>query len=156
MVMKKYISGILRNQIIVRLGLFLIFLIAVCSCSNDKKDGEVEQIQEEQVDPDPGPDPGIEEETSFVLPEIDLNNWKVTLPISANGKPIEVEPPEILDYEAWEHWEMNGSRDIQTRAREKAEKLLTEYEAPEIDIAIKEALDNFVEKRQEEISPSLA
>ena len=64
--------------------------------------------------------------------------------------------PELLDYEAWEHWEMNGSRDIQTRAREKAEKLLTEYEAPEIDIAIKEALDNFVEKRQEEISPSLA
>ena len=61
-----------------------------------------------------------------------------------------------MDYEAWEHWEMNGSRDIQTRAREKAEKLLTEYEAPDIDIAIKEALDNFVEKRQEEISPSLA
>ena len=43
---------------------------------------------------------------------------------------------------------MNGSRDIQTRARAKAEKLLTEYEAPKMDIAIKEALDSFVEKRQ--------
>ena len=64
--------------------------------------------------------------------------------------------PEILDYEAWEHWEMNGSLDIQTRARAKAEKLPKEYEAPEIDIAVKEALDSFVEKRQEEISPGLA
>ncbi|MFP2994284.1 polysaccharide lyase family 7 protein [Spongiivirga sp. MCCC 1A20706] len=32
---------------------------------------------------------------SFKLPEIDLSNWKVTLPI---GNPTEVEPPEILDY----------------------------------------------------------
>jgi hypothetical protein len=32
-------------------------------------------------------------------PNIDLANWKVTLPIPrADGKPIEVEPPEILDY----------------------------------------------------------
>lgn len=51
---------------------------------------------------------------------------------------------------------MNGSLDIQTRARAKAEKLPKEYEAPEIDIAVKEALDSFVEKRQEEISPGLA
>lgn len=29
------------------------------------------------------------------LPDIDLNNWKVTLPI---GKPTEIVPPEILDY----------------------------------------------------------
>ena len=61
-----------------------------------------------------------------------------------------------MDYEAWEHWEMNGSLDIQTRARAKAEKLPKEYEAPEIDIAVKEALDSFVEKRQEKISPGLA
>lgn len=33
------------------------------------------------------------------LPNIDLNNWKVTLPIPrSDGKPLEVEPPEILDY----------------------------------------------------------
>ena len=31
----------------------------------------------------------------FFLPNIDLNNWKVTLPIS---NPSEIEPPEILDY----------------------------------------------------------
>ncbi|MFY0602984.1 MAG: polysaccharide lyase family 7 protein [Flavobacteriaceae bacterium] len=32
---------------------------------------------------------------SYKLPEIDLNHWKVTLPI---GNPTEVNPPEILDY----------------------------------------------------------
>jgi len=31
----------------------------------------------------------------YFLPNIDLNNWKVTLPI---GNPSEVEPPEILNY----------------------------------------------------------
>lgn len=31
----------------------------------------------------------------YFLPDVDLNNWKVTLPI---GNPTEVEPPEILNY----------------------------------------------------------
>ncbi|SMD32469.1 Alginate lyase [Reichenbachiella faecimaris] len=31
----------------------------------------------------------------YNLPNIDLSHWKVTLPI---GKPVEVSPPEILDY----------------------------------------------------------
>ncbi len=35
------------------------------------------------------------EGVDYFLPHIDLNNWKVTLPI---GNPSEVEPPEILDY----------------------------------------------------------
>ena len=35
----------------------------------------------------------------FLLANIDLSNWKVTLPIPrADGKPLEVKPPEILDY----------------------------------------------------------
>lgn len=32
---------------------------------------------------------------NYLLPEIDLNHWKVTLPI---GNPSSVRPPEILDY----------------------------------------------------------
>ncbi|WP_431124233.1 polysaccharide lyase family 7 protein [Flagellimonas flava] len=34
-------------------------------------------------------------ELDYLLPEIDLSHWKVTLPI---GGPDEVKPPEILDY----------------------------------------------------------
>lgn len=37
----------------------------------------------------------VEDEVTYKLPKIDLNNWKVTLPI---GNPTEVGPPEILDY----------------------------------------------------------
>tara|TARA_B110001452_G_scaffold55702_2_gene43048 strand:- start:5464 stop:6324 length:861 start_codon:yes stop_codon:yes gene_type:complete len=42
------------------------------------------------------PPPPVED---FELPDIDLTNWKVTLPIPrSDGKPVEVTPPEILDY----------------------------------------------------------
>ncbi len=38
-------------------------------------------------------------ERRYTLPEIDLNNWKVTLPVPrTDGKPLEVEPPAILNY----------------------------------------------------------
>ena len=36
-----------------------------------------------------------ETNASYLLPDIDLTNWKVTLPI---GNPTSVTPPEILDY----------------------------------------------------------
>jgi len=46
----------------------------------------------------PTPTPPVIERR-FTLPDIDLNNWKVTLPVPrADGKPLEVEPPEILSY----------------------------------------------------------
>ena len=35
------------------------------------------------------------ENVNYVLPNIDLNHWKVTIPV---GNPSEVHPPEILDY----------------------------------------------------------
>lgn len=68
------------------------------SCARNSESSEVpeeseeEQIQEEQTTPEEADD------SSYTLPDIDLNNWKVTLPISENGRPIEVEPPEILNY----------------------------------------------------------
>jgi hypothetical protein len=35
----------------------------------------------------------------FKLPNIDLSHWKVTLPVAnEEGKPIEISPPEILDF----------------------------------------------------------
>ncbi|MEO9802620.1 MAG: polysaccharide lyase family 7 protein [Reichenbachiella sp.] len=67
-----------------------------------------EDIMEEQVDedkdeetetPDDETDENNESElvegVDYFLPNIDLNNWKVTLPI---GNPTEVKPPEILNY----------------------------------------------------------
>ncbi len=63
--------------------------------------------------------------------------------------------PEILNYEPYELWRENGSKDMPSRTKEKAEALLNAYQLPELDIATREALDGFVEKRQTEISPSI-
>ncbi len=41
------------------------------------------------------PSDQLVEGVDYFLPHIDLNNWKVTLPI---GNPTEVKPPEILNY----------------------------------------------------------
>ena len=66
-----------------------IFLLATTlfSCQ-ESDDGELNFNIEDFVQEDP-------EEVNFILPKIDLANWKVTLPI---GRPDEVKPPEILDY----------------------------------------------------------
>lgn len=62
--------------------LFFIGVMIICSCNGSD---------------DPLPPVIVEEEEQEVVYDspIDLNNWKVTLPV---GNPTEVEPPEILDY----------------------------------------------------------
>ena len=54
--------------------------------------GNEEVIIEEPIE-EPVEEPV--EEVNYKLPNIDLNHWKVTLPI---GNPTEVAPPEILEY----------------------------------------------------------
>ncbi len=87
---------IFKHTLAVMLILSATFIVA---CNSSKEvDEEIEPIV--IVDPidepiDESPD---ETEEDFLLSNIDLNNWKVTLPITENGKLIEVEPPEILDY----------------------------------------------------------
>ena len=76
------------------LSLFLsIGLCLFISCNDD----EVIQPRVEVVIPPQPEMPAstLVEGVDYFLPNIDLNNWKVTLPI---GNPTEVEPPEILDY----------------------------------------------------------
>jgi len=70
--------------------LMLIFLsISGCSKNETIPILEVEDEVEDEADEE------IVVENQYVLPNIDLNHWKVTLPI---GNPTEVLPPEILDY----------------------------------------------------------
>jgi len=65
--------------------IFLIFCLIffATSCA----DGSMQEPQEEEKEKIEGVD--------YFLPHIDLNHWKVTLPV---GDPTEVEPPEILEY----------------------------------------------------------
>ena len=72
----------------------LLLLVGCTACGDDEltpPEGEyIPPPGEEEEEDDPG-----EEGVDYFLPNIDLNNWKVTLPI---GNPTEVKPPEILDY----------------------------------------------------------
>ncbi|MEL7118061.1 MAG: polysaccharide lyase family 7 protein [Bacteroidota bacterium] len=69
--------------------LFLIIFNVSCSVTGEETIPTPEPEEEE------GPIVQEVEGVDYFLPNIDLNNWKVTLPI---GNPTEVEPPEILDY----------------------------------------------------------
>jgi len=73
--------------------LFLILAVLVGCQEPDpvKFIGPLNLDEEKPPVDDKAPEEGVD----FFLPDIDLNNWKVTLPI---GNPTEVHPPEILNY----------------------------------------------------------
>lgn len=65
------------------------FLFVVCFSLNVS-------CQDNSNSPDDNSEPIITDpEITYLLPDIDLSHWKVTLPI---GNPTEVHPPAILDY----------------------------------------------------------
>ncbi|MEL6922772.1 MAG: polysaccharide lyase family 7 protein, partial [Bacteroidota bacterium] len=70
----------------------LLVMLSMVACGGSKENmmvtPEVTEEEEEEENE-------LVEGVDYFLPKIDLNNWKVTLPI---GNPTEVKPPEILDY----------------------------------------------------------
>lgn len=67
--------------------LFVLAMLLISAC------GEEEPVRPSGPNIEPPDDPV--EGVDFFLPHIDLNHWKVTLPV---GNPTEVHPPEILEY----------------------------------------------------------
>ena len=55
---------------------------------------------------------------------------------------------DLSDNEPFEKWEAAGSSDAATRANRLWKKRLAEYEAPAMDVAVKEALEDFVAARK--------
>lgn len=71
-----------------------IAAISLIGCKNELPDRPT-PIYDDPIIVDPVDD----YEGEFILHSIDLSNWKVTLPIPrSDGNPLEVEPPEILNY----------------------------------------------------------
>ena len=62
----------------------------------------------------------------------------------------------MLDYLSYEQWRVQGSKDMAERCRERARAILEAYEQPAMDAAVREELDAYVLRRQEQISPNLA
>lgn len=60
--------------------------------------------------------------------------------------------PTLSDWSPYEGWIENGARDATTRAGEIASRLLREFEAPHMDQAIREELDDYVARRKEDLS----
>ncbi len=76
------------------LGILLIAFLSVNATSQNKKssvtesDSKIEKQNKKK-----------KKKNKVKLPNIDLSHWKVTLPLAnEEGKPYEIEPPEILDF----------------------------------------------------------
>ena len=59
---------------------------------------------------------------------------------------------KLFNYDDAEKWRIDGGKTADQVAAEKVKELLNEYEAPEIDPGIEEALQEFVTKRKAEIN----
>ncbi len=60
---------------------------------------------------------------------------------------------ELFDYSSAEQWEIDGARDAYQRAHAKVNRMLKEYEPPEIDPGLEEALLDYIARRKAEIKP---
>ena len=81
----------------IRLIILLSFLFASFFHSNAQNNYSSEKSAEVKVKKDRKK----RKKKKVKLPKIDLSNWSVTVPAEQeDGKPIVVEPPEILDYDS--------------------------------------------------------
>ena len=87
-------------QVVQKTILIILVLCSLIFVGCEKNDAEDIIKSPPVVEAIPDEESG---EKDYKLPEIDLKNWKVTLPI---GNPSEVKPPEILDYATNENLKM--------------------------------------------------
>jgi len=57
----------------------------------------------------------------------------------------------VSNWQNYETWQLSGAPDATRRANAIWKAALAEYRAPELDPAIREALDAYVARRREEI-----
>ncbi len=55
---------------------------------------------------------------------------------------------DLFDYNSAEQWQIDGSHDAYQRAHAHYKKLLRDYEAPALDPAVAEQLQEFVTRRK--------
>jgi trimethylamine--corrinoid protein Co-methyltransferase len=60
---------------------------------------------------------------------------------------------DLFDYNSYEQWFEEGAQTAEQKANKKYKQLLRDYEAPELDPAVDEALQEFMTKRKGEIKP---
>jgi trimethylamine---corrinoid protein Co-methyltransferase len=63
--------------------------------------------------------------------------------------------PTLLDNNSFEQWQLDGSKDANTRGLEAARRMLEHYEPPPLDPAIDEQLQAFIREREAVLPDSL-
>ncbi len=58
---------------------------------------------------------------------------------------------EMFDYNSYDQWAEEGSRDATDRANTRVKGLLANYELPELDPAVEDALEEFITLRKAEL-----
>ncbi len=58
---------------------------------------------------------------------------------------------DLLDYKPFETWDEEGARDTQALAELRVAKLLGDYQQPALDIAVKEALQDYVARKKDSV-----
>jgi len=56
-----------------------------------------------------------------------------------------------MDFNSFEQWAAEGSKDLDTRGRERARALLAAYEPPRMDEGVADAIADFVARREREL-----
>jgi len=59
--------------------------------------------------------------------------------------------PKLFDNNSYEQWVADGSQEITERSLKEARALLDAYEEPKLDIAVEEALQDYIARREREI-----
>jgi trimethylamine--corrinoid protein Co-methyltransferase len=64
--------------------------------------------------------------------------------------------PSIMDFNSFEQWSAEGSKDHDTRGREKAAAMLAAFEEPKLDEGIAAGLGEFIARRERELPNSVS
>ncbi|MFO1088563.1 MAG: trimethylamine methyltransferase family protein [Hyphomicrobiales bacterium] len=59
--------------------------------------------------------------------------------------------PKLMDFNSFEQWSAEGSKDLDTRGRERAKAMLAQYEEPKLDEGVAESLRDFIARREREL-----
>jgi len=59
--------------------------------------------------------------------------------------------PKLFDNNSVEQWIADGSQEITERALKEAKSLLNDYQEPALDVAVDEALRDYIDRREREI-----
>ena len=60
---------------------------------------------------------------------------------------------ELADNNSFEQWLAEGEKDCTTRASQRYKNLLKQYEAPDLDPAVDEAVVDYIERRRSQVQP---